>query len=74
MHVITITTYPSMPWRFHVQSPGGRSGRIQGRDCRDAGEAAAVAINIARNLGGPYCIVGHGDAMKLIPAEVRSKS
>jgi hypothetical protein len=74
MHVITITTYPSMPWQFRVQGPGGSRGRMQGRDCSNAGEAAAVAINWASNVGRPYVIVGHDAALKLIPPEVRSKA
>lgn len=72
MNVITISTYPSMPWRFRVQGPVGR-GRLNGRDCSNAGEAAAVAIDWARNVGSPYVIVGHDAALKLIPPEVRSK-
>ena len=74
MNIFTITTYPSMPDRFYVQGPGGLNGRIQGRDCANAGEAAAVAINFARNVGGPYCIIGHDKALKLIPEQVRSKA
>lgn len=73
MNVITITTYPSMPGQFRVQGPG-REGRAQGRDCKNAGEAAAVAVNWATNVGKPYVIIGHDAALKLIPAEVRSKS
>ena len=71
MNVITISTYASMPWQFRVQGPAGR-GRMNGRDCANAGEAAAVAINWARNVGVPYVIVGHDAALKLIPAELRS--
>ena len=68
-----ITTYPSMPWQFRVQGPGD-GGRVQGRDCKNAGEAAAVAVNWATNVGRPYVIIGHDAALKLIPPEVRSKS
>ncbi len=71
MNIITITTYPSMPWRFRVQGPVG-SSRVQGRDCNDAGEAAAVAVNWANDVGKPYVIIGHDSALKLIPPEVRS--
>lgn len=72
MNVITISTYASMPHRFRVEGPTGR-GRVQGVDCANAGDAAAKAINWARNVGKPYCIVGHDAALKLIPEEVRSK-
>ena len=74
MNVITISTYPSMPWRFRVQGPTGRRGAISGRDCNNAGEAAAVAIDWARNLVGPYCIVGHDKAMAMIPPEIRTRT
>lgn len=69
MRTITITTYPSMPDRYKVlcRVPGKRD---IGRDAKDAGEAAAVALNYA-GLGGAYAIVGEKVAIDLIPAELR---
>lgn len=69
MRTITITTYPSMPGRYRVmcRTPGKRD---IGRDAKDAGEAAAVALDYA-GLGGAYVIVGKKDAIDFIPTELR---
>lgn len=71
MRVIKITTYPSMPDRFRVEwdEPGKRGA---GRDARNAGEAAAAAMTYA-SAASRYVILGHDDALKQIPAEIRSK-
>jgi hypothetical protein len=74
MRTITITTYASMPSRFKVwhSAPGRRDF---GRDAAGgAGEAAAIAIEYARATGGPYVILGHKEALDMIPAELRFKS
>ncbi len=70
MRTITITTYPSMPGRFRVQT---NDRRALERDASNAGEAAAVALNYANASGKPYVIVGHQAAMALIPEQVRSR-
>lgn len=73
MRTITITTYASMPSRFKVWHSGGGK-RSFGRDAAGgAGEAAAIAMEYART-GGPYVILGHKDALDMIPAELRFKS
>lgn len=72
MRTITITTYASMPNRFRVWHSGG--GRSFGRDAvGGAGEAAAIAMEYART-GGPYIILGHKDALNMIPEELRYKA
>ena len=74
MRTITITTYASMPNRFKVwhSAPGQRSF---GRDAAGgAGEAAAIAMEYAMVSGGPYVILGHSEAVNMIPAELRFKS
>lgn len=70
MQTITITTYPSMPGRFRVVSAG--RGRPVGRDASDPGEAAAIALNYAAEVGA-YVIVGNKAALDMIPAELRMK-
>lgn len=71
MKRITITTYPSMPDRFRVEceQPGRREF---GRDARDAGEAAAIALQYA-NGAGPYVILGPAVAVHQIPKELRAR-
>ena len=61
-----------MPWSFRVEHVG--EGRAFGRDAKNAGEAAAVALNYANSKSSAYVIVGHGEALAQIPAELRFKS
>lgn len=70
MRTITVTTYPSMPGRFRVQT---NDRRPMERDAQNAGEAAAVALNYANASGQPYVIVGHQAALDLLPSQVRSR-
>ena len=72
MRTITITTYPSLPGRYRVEHTG--EGRAFGRDTKDTGEAAAVALNYANSKSSAYVIVGHSEALAQIPAELRFKS
>ena len=67
MKIITITTYPSMPGRYTVNCAEAGKRTFE-RDARDAGEAAAVALNYAV---GEYVIVGCKAALDLIPPEMR---
>lgn len=69
MRSITITTYSG---RFRVNCSGGGQ-RSYGRDAWNAGEAAAIAVEYANNPG-PYVILGHKDALDMIPVELRDKS
>lgn len=73
MKVITISRSKSLPGSWNVTGPSGRGGRIHGVDAYNAGDAAAKALVWAQRVGPPYVIVGHDDAMKMIPPEVRSK-
>lgn len=68
---ITITTYPSMPGRYRVES-AKEGARTVGRDARDAGEAAALALQYADGES-TYVIVGEKNAVDQIPAELRAK-
>lgn len=74
MNIITISQSKSMPGQWSVVGPSGRAGRPQGVDAYNAGDAAAKALVWAQRVGAPYCILGHDDALKLIPVEVRSKT
>jgi hypothetical protein len=73
MKIITISHSTSLPGSWNVTGPGGRGGRISGVDAYNAGDAAAKALVWAQRVGAPYVIVGHDDAIKLIPEEVRCK-
>lgn len=73
MRAFTIKTYPSMPGLFRVTGPAGRRGRAVGRDAKDAGEAAAVALDWALDKPGPYIIIGSEKAMAHIPKHLRSR-
>lgn len=70
MHIITISERRG---RWTITGPDKRGRQFSRDDSWNAGDAAAKALNWAMNVGAPYCIVGHNEAMKLIPAEVRSK-
>lgn len=72
MKAITITSYPSMPWRYRVFGPGPIKTRWE-RDAGDAGEAAAVALSYAGAIGAPYVIIGPRAVVDQIPVELRSK-
>ena len=74
MKIITISQSKSMPGSWCVSGPGGGRGGLNSVDAYNAGDAAAKALVWAQRVGAPYAIVGHDDAMKLIPAEVRSRS
>ena len=73
MKTITITTYPSMPDRFRVDCKSDGEPQGFGRDAKNSGEAAAVAINYARDSGENYVILGHKAAVDQIPQELRSR-
>ena len=71
MKTITITTYASMPGRYKIKCEV--PGRFPAtRDAKDAGEAAAVALDYRGvNGSGPYVIVGTEKALALIPEGLR---
>lgn len=73
IRVFTIKTYASMPSRFRVTGPAGRNGRAVGRDAKDAGEAAAIALDWALEKPMPYVIVGIESALAHIPEKLRHK-
>jgi hypothetical protein len=71
MKIITISHSKSLPGNWQVTGPG--RGKLASVDAYNAGDAAAKALVWAQRVGAPYVIVGHDDALKLIPDEVRCK-
>ena len=69
MKVYTIQKYQN--WKWMVHGPAGRGGNNTRRDAQNAGDAAAIALQWALSGPKPYVIVGHDEAMKMIPEEVR---
>jgi hypothetical protein len=72
MRTITISRYVSMPWRWLVKhaEPGKHPFS---RDAKDAGEAAAVAVNFIQcGKISDYVIIGAKEALDLIPESIRS--
>jgi len=64
--VITITMYPSMPWRYRVDIDG-----VHLTDVGDEGNIAAAALRAAMRAGH-YVIVGPDKVMQHIPVSLRS--
>lgn len=73
MKVIMIMTYASMPDRLKVECDPGRAKRTFGRDARNSGEAAAIAMSYATADGSDYVILGHKEALDQIPVDLRMR-
>lgn len=72
MRTITVKRYPSMPGQFQITNDGPQVRYLAQRDAKDPGEAAAIAIEYARQFRGKYVIVGPKEVMDFIPGEIRT--
>lgn len=76
MKAITITEInrQGSNGRYTVSGPVGQGGRRHVSECRDAGDAAALAVQYAHgNIVGPYVILGSERVLNLIPQDLRMR-
>ncbi len=71
--IITVTESSSMPGRFTCSHKTGTGRPRSGEAGSDPAAAAAYAMEIALNVGGPYVIFGPQKVMDHIPPEFRSR-
>ena len=73
--VITVTEMASMPGRFECTHQTQPKGRVYNTSHAGPGPeaAAAYAVRIALQTGGPYVILGARKVLECIPAQVRAR-
>lgn len=77
MFIITVESFPSMPWRYHYSAKDTSTGKLHVPRYSDAGsdpgEAAARALGFAMGLrnGAHYTIIGPEKVIQHIPPELR---
>ena len=74
--IITVTEMASMPGRFECTHQTGPRGRVYNTTHAGSGPeaAAAYAVQIALQTGGPYFIMGPKKLLDCIPPEIRVRS
>lgn len=73
MIAITVSRLARAPGSYEVSGPVGIGGRQYTAECRGAGDAAAKALQYAKNnISGEYVIIGAKEVMDHIPESLRT--